>query len=178
MNFLLLTNQVIQRDQEADKGRLHDLQAQLQEKTKQFHKLQSMYEKLKRKTAIPNLQQSIPPSLQFPPHPPHIGPTPYVGHPMPPPTNQPYQYPHPYPQNAYWTPPQNFLSDPRASPLQSIHNTAQSTRTYTTLGSTVSQPPYNSAYQNKQHPNKPRQNSPVHPTSNNNPASTRDPKQI
>ncbi|KAI9027153.1 hypothetical protein CLU79DRAFT_740521 [Phycomyces nitens] len=32
---------MIQRDQEADKGRLHEVQAQLQDKTKQFHKLQA-----------------------------------------------------------------------------------------------------------------------------------------
>ncbi|KAI8146516.1 hypothetical protein BJV82DRAFT_598819 [Fennellomyces sp. T-0311] len=47
------------REQEQEKRRMHDLQNQLHEKTKQFQKLQLMYEKLKRKQVTPNIQNTL-----------------------------------------------------------------------------------------------------------------------
>ncbi|PHZ12523.1 uncharacterized protein RHIMIDRAFT_282423 [Rhizopus microsporus ATCC 52813] len=40
-----------------EKRKYQQLYSQLEEKTKQFQKLQNMYEKLKRKTIQPNMQQ-------------------------------------------------------------------------------------------------------------------------
>ncbi|KAI9248484.1 hypothetical protein BDA99DRAFT_564723 [Phascolomyces articulosus] len=52
-------NTTLIRDQEQEKRRGHDLQTQLHEKTRQFQKLQLMYEKLKRKSVTPNIQQTL-----------------------------------------------------------------------------------------------------------------------
>ncbi|RUP47413.1 hypothetical protein BC936DRAFT_145762, partial [Jimgerdemannia flammicorona] len=49
----------LQKDQELEKRKAHDLHDQLLEKTRQFQKLQTMYEKLKRKTLVPTLQQTV-----------------------------------------------------------------------------------------------------------------------
>lgn len=47
------------QDLEQDKRRIHDLQSQLHEKSKQFQKLHLMYEKLKRKALPPSIQQQM-----------------------------------------------------------------------------------------------------------------------
>ncbi|KAI7854320.1 hypothetical protein BDC45DRAFT_569425 [Circinella umbellata] len=52
-------NTNLTKDQEQEKRRVHDLQNQLHEKTRQFQKLQIMFEKVKRKTVTPNIQQSL-----------------------------------------------------------------------------------------------------------------------
>ncbi|CAO3688932.1 unnamed protein product [Rhizopus stolonifer] len=46
----------ILKEKELEKKRSLQLSSQLEEKTKQFQKLQNMYEKLKRKTIAPNIQ--------------------------------------------------------------------------------------------------------------------------
>ncbi|KAG0765943.1 hypothetical protein G6F57_004241 [Rhizopus arrhizus] len=45
------------REKELEKKKCQQIALQLEEKTKQFQKLQSMYEKLKRKAIVPNIQQ-------------------------------------------------------------------------------------------------------------------------
>jgi len=50
--------QAIQKDLELEKNRNHDFAEQLQEKTRQFSKLQIMYDKLKRRSLLPAMQQT------------------------------------------------------------------------------------------------------------------------
>ncbi|KAG9294629.1 hypothetical protein G9A89_008108 [Geosiphon pyriformis] len=49
----------LQKDIELEKRKSHDLSEQLQEKGRQFSKLQVMYDKLKRRTLVPAMQQTI-----------------------------------------------------------------------------------------------------------------------
>ncbi|CAJ0826514.1 5759_t:CDS:2 [Entrophospora sp. SA101] len=48
----------IQKDLELEKHKNHDFAEQLQEKTRQFSKLQIMYDKLKRRSLVPAMQQT------------------------------------------------------------------------------------------------------------------------
>ncbi|CAG8507136.1 28958_t:CDS:2 [Gigaspora margarita] len=49
----------LQKDMELEKRKTHDLNEQLQEKGRQLSKLQSMYDKLKRRSLVPAIQQPI-----------------------------------------------------------------------------------------------------------------------
>ncbi|CAB5395765.1 unnamed protein product [Rhizophagus irregularis] len=49
----------LQKDMELEKRKTHDLAEQLQEKSRQFSKLQIMYDKLKRRTLVPAMQQTV-----------------------------------------------------------------------------------------------------------------------
>ncbi|CAG8485649.1 8911_t:CDS:2 [Gigaspora rosea] len=49
----------LQKDMELEKRKTHDLKEQLQEKGGQLSKLQSMYDKLKRRSLVPAIQQTI-----------------------------------------------------------------------------------------------------------------------
>ncbi|RHZ45296.1 hypothetical protein Glove_682g37 [Diversispora epigaea] len=51
--------QALTKDAELEKRKSHDLAEQLQEKGRQFSKLQSMYDKLKRRSLVPTIQQTI-----------------------------------------------------------------------------------------------------------------------
>ncbi|CAB5376428.1 unnamed protein product [Rhizophagus irregularis] len=51
--------QALQKDMELEKRKTHDLAEQLQEKSRQFSKLQIMYDKLKRRTLVPAMQQTV-----------------------------------------------------------------------------------------------------------------------
>ncbi|GBB84773.1 hypothetical protein RclHR1_11340006 [Rhizophagus clarus] len=51
--------QALQKDMELEKRKTHDLAEQLQEKSRQFSKLQIMYDKLKRRTLVPVMQQTV-----------------------------------------------------------------------------------------------------------------------
>nr|CAG8449202.1 11456_t:CDS:10 [Entrophospora candida] len=51
--------QAIQKDLELEKHKNHDFAEQLQEKTRQFSKLQIMYDKLKRRSLVPAMQQTV-----------------------------------------------------------------------------------------------------------------------
>ncbi|CAG8721233.1 14789_t:CDS:2, partial [Acaulospora colombiana] len=47
------------KDIELEKRKTHDLAEQLQEKGRQFSKLQVMYDKLKRRSLVPTMQQTV-----------------------------------------------------------------------------------------------------------------------
>ncbi|CAG8487426.1 7135_t:CDS:2, partial [Dentiscutata heterogama] len=49
----------LQKDMELEKRKTHDLAEQLQEKGRQFSKLQLMYDKLKRRSLVPAIQQTV-----------------------------------------------------------------------------------------------------------------------
>ncbi|CAG8562877.1 11698_t:CDS:10, partial [Ambispora gerdemannii] len=49
----------LQKEIELEKRKSHDLSEQLQEKGRQFSKLQVMYDKLKRRTLVPAMQQTV-----------------------------------------------------------------------------------------------------------------------
>ncbi|CAG8556318.1 13743_t:CDS:2 [Ambispora leptoticha] len=49
----------LQKEIELEKRKSHDLSEQLQEKGRQFSKLQVMYDKLKRRTLVPTMQQTV-----------------------------------------------------------------------------------------------------------------------
>ncbi|CAG8800439.1 28471_t:CDS:2, partial [Dentiscutata erythropus] len=49
----------LQKDMELEKRKTHDLAEQLQEKGRQFSKLQLMYDKLKRRSLVPAIRQTV-----------------------------------------------------------------------------------------------------------------------
>ncbi|CAI2188399.1 1149_t:CDS:10, partial [Funneliformis geosporum] len=51
--------QALQKDMELEKRKTHELAEQLQEKGRQFSKLQGMYDKLRRRTLVPAMQQPV-----------------------------------------------------------------------------------------------------------------------
>ncbi|KAF0473751.1 E3 ubiquitin-protein ligase CCNB1IP1 [Gigaspora margarita] len=59
VNVLKAKFQTLQKDMELEKRKTHDLNEQLQEKGRQLSKLQSMYDKLKRRSLVPAIQQPI-----------------------------------------------------------------------------------------------------------------------
>ncbi|CAG8570549.1 4308_t:CDS:2 [Funneliformis caledonium] len=51
--------QALQKEKEQEKRKAHELAEQLQEKHRQFSKLQGMYDKLRRRTLVPTMQQPV-----------------------------------------------------------------------------------------------------------------------